>query len=289
MRTLLLLGWIVAYLPATAQTRAAGPWRLVSHSTRTERWGGIADGGTPADSAHILRQPDTTTTVWVRRVAQRVPWNVHPDSITLFLDCQNPLTLPHGRPAPTRFKATGAAVHLDTRQHLVLLVPTAPVVVLWAYRGHQLVFRHEFKAVPPPLPIIKCYNGGCDASICKGPSERPGYRRTITFRAIPDPDFAAILPEDARYRIARFQATLLRQAKAVELAPGQLAEKTIQGPQGDMSALAAISQLGDQLQLDVLLVQRLNSRGIITEVPALKRFVMDGPKCPHETQLSSYK
>lgn len=279
MRMLLLLGWIVAYLPATAQTRAAGPWRVVSHSTRTKSWGGLAAWGTPADSSYVPPQPDTTTTVWVQRVAQRVPWNIHPDSITLFLDCQNPLIIPHGRPAPTRFKATGATVRLDAGQHLLLLVPRAPVVVLWAYRGRQLVFRHEFKAEPPPLPTIKCYNGGCDATICKGSSKKPEYIRTITFRAIPDPDFAAILPEDARYRVARFRAALLRQAKAVELAPGQFAEKTIQGPQGDMSDLAASSQPGDQLQLDVLLVQRLNSRGIIAEVPARKRFVMEGPKC----------
>ena len=287
MRNVLLLCWALGlgghYGELAAQTRAAGPWRVVNQPIRykpNEEWGGAAEWGEkPSPTANA----DTTTAVRVQRKLYRVRWNVHPDSITLLLGCQNPLlapTAPRSRLAPVRFMATGATVRLDAKQRLLLLAPSDSVVVVWAYRGQQLVFRHEFKAVPPPLPTVKCFSGDCDATICKGPYKKPEYIRTVTLRAIPDPDFAAILPEDARYRVARFRATLLRQVKAVETAPGQLAEKTIQGPQGDMSDLASVSQLGDQLQLDVLLVQRMNSQGIITEVPALKRFIIAGLKCP---------
>lgn len=302
MRTvlLLLLSLVLLEAPVAAQERVAGPWRVRYLPTRVQigSWdeGGYwPDGDLPIDtachSAKIKWLPlsdydwcpasDTTTIVYRKRKVQLAPWNVHPDSILLFLDCQNQLlapATPRGRLSLIRFKATGATVRLDARQRVLLLVPSAPVVVLWAYQGQQLIFRHAFRAVPPPLPIIKCYWGGCNSTIKQGVPNNSV--RTITLRALPDKDFAEMLPEDARYRVARFRTTLLRQGKPVQLATGQSAEKMVQGPQGDLSDLASVGRLGDQLQTDVLMVQRMNFCGDILEVPVTRRFVTDGPKCP---------
>ncbi|RYE90166.1 MAG: hypothetical protein EOO37_03575 [Cytophagaceae bacterium] len=278
---LLLVGWVLSESRVAAQSRPAGPWRVVSQPVRYKlnvEWGGAEEWG---NEPLPTTKADTTTAVRVQRKLYRVPWNVHPDSITLFLDCQNPLTISQKQLAAIRFTATGATVRPDAKQHLLLLVPSASVVVLWAYQGKQLVFRHEFKCVPPPPPTIKCFAPPCGVS-CK-PSYQE-YMRTVTLRAIPAIDFAEILPEDARYRVARFRATLLRQGKAVALSPGQLAAKTVQGPQGDMSDLTSSSQLGDQLQIDIMLVQRLNALGVITEVPVTKQFIVDGLKCPPEQE-----
>ncbi|HET9504770.1 MAG TPA: hypothetical protein VFO93_14600 [Hymenobacter sp.] len=293
---LLLLCWLLNghWNELAAQSRAAGPWRLkyqmirervrddwsqpTNDTTRivaTDSTAAVADDG-------LLTTTDTTTTVRSQRKLELVPCNVNPGSITLFIGCQNPLLFPtalRGQLPPVRFKAMGATVRLDTKQRRLLLCPLAPLVVLWAYRGQRLLFRHEFKAVPPPLPMIKCYSSGCIEADDAPPNEER-ILHTLTFRTIPDKDFAEILPEDARYRVARFRARLLRQGKAVELVPGQLAEKMVQGPQGDMRDLASVSQLGDQLQLDILLVQRQSSQGVIMEVPLVKRFVIEGPKCP---------
>jgi hypothetical protein len=230
-------------------------------------------GGAMAAAQPIGSQPNM----------HRAAWNVHPDALTLFLNSQNSLVAPtvsRGRQAPVRFKAAGATVHLDPAQKLLLLVPSAPLVVLWAYRGQQLVFRHEFRAVLPPSPTVKCYLAPCGVT-CK-PSGYTTYIRTITLRTLPDRDFASALPEDARYRIAQFRVTLLRQHKPVTLATGQVAGLLIQGPQGDLSDLASISQLGDQLQVDVLAVQRMNFRGDIMDVSINQRFMADGPKCPEQ-------
>jgi hypothetical protein len=272
------LSWGEHHGKLAAQSRPAGPWRVVSQPVRyklNEEWG---------DKPSPTAKADTTTAVRGQRKLSRVPWNVHPDSITLFLDCQNPLIappLPRGQLATVRFKTIGATVRLDSKRHLLLLMPTAPTVLLWAYRGQQLIFRHEFKAVPPPLPTIKCFANPCSGVIHK-PVREERYLRAVTLRAIPNVDFAQMLPEDARYRVARFRATLLRQGKAVELLPGQPTERTVQGPAGDMSDLTSSSQLGDQLQLDILLVQRMNAQDIITEVSATRQLIIDDLKCPRQ-------
>jgi hypothetical protein len=282
---LMLLCWALAlgghYGELAAQGRAAGPWRVVTKPIRYKRyadWGSAAEWG---DKHPQSAKANTSIAVRMQRTLLRVPWNVQPAAITLFIGCQNPLLAPavsRGRRAPVRFKATGATVRLDPKQHLLLLAPSAPVVVLWAYRGQRRVFRHEFRAVPPPPPTIKCYTRSCGAT-CK-PAGYDEYLRTVTLRALPAIDFAAILPEDARYRVAQFRATLLRQGTAVELSPGKSAEQLIQGPQGNVSDLTSISQFGDQLQLAILLVQRQNCLGIITEAPLTQRFVVKDIRCP---------
>lgn len=285
MRTLLflLLSWALSQSDAAAQTLATGPWRVIQRAYKltTSSWGGVEEWGIQDSSAQQSIKTTPVTAVRVRREAIQVPWTVHPASITLFLDCQNPLTISPRQLAAIRFKALGATVRPDAKHHVLWLVPSAPVVVVWAYRGKQLVFRHAFTTVPPPLPTVKCYLGGCIEANDAPPGEKR-LLRTLTLRAIPDPYFAAILPEDARYRVNRFRTTLLRQGQVVELAPGQPAAKTVQGPQGDMSDLAGVAQPGDQFQTDVLLVQRNNYRNMITAVALEKRFITDGPVCPEE-------
>jgi hypothetical protein len=288
---LLLLCWLLNghWNESAAQVRAAGPWRLKYKMIRKRAWDDwsqpasdttrivATDSAAAVSGGGLLNIIDTTTTVRSQRQLEVVPWNVNPGSITLFIGCQNPFLLPtspRGQLPAVRFKAAGATVRLDAKHRRLRLLPSAPLVVLWAYRGQRLLFRHEFKAVPPPRPMIKCYLSSCVEANDAPPGEKR-ILRTLTFRAIPDKDFAEMLPEDARYRVARFRARLLRQGKAVELAPGHLAEKTVQGPQGDMRDLARVSQPGDRLQLDILLVQRQNAQGIIMAVPLIKQFVID--------------
>ncbi len=310
MRTLffLLLSWAASQPYATAQTRAAGPWRVTYPPTRervlnewssqyryadtpfdTARFFAIKAGGTPfvdsqpfTDYYRDIVFANTATRVVLPRKLSIAPWNASPDSIILFLHCTNPLLAPapsRGKQVPIYFTATGATLRLDRKQERLLLVPKDTVVILRAYQGTKRLFSHKFRASFPPPPTLKCFAPPCGVG-CK-PSYTE-YLRTITLKAIPAIDFAEMMPEDARYRVARFRATLLRQGKAVELGPGQLAEKTVQGPQGDMSDLTSTSQLGDQLRVDVLLVQRLNALGIVTEVPVTQRFIINGLRCHPE-------
>lgn len=194
------------------------------------------------------------------------PWSVNPDSIRLFLACENPLTAPPAK-AGIRFAATGATLRLDARQRLLWLAPSDSVVVLRAYRGQRLVFRHTFEAVEPPLPAVKCFLGAKE-STSRGPVEE--YYHAITFRAVADADFATFMPEDARYRVARFSIMPARKGK-------NESPLIINGPQGDLASLRFKGEEGDQLQIDIQLVQRQNFRRKVFNTSLKKRIVLSGP------------
>ncbi|MGI4873959.1 MAG: hypothetical protein ACRYFX_22595 [Janthinobacterium lividum] len=298
MKTLLflLLCWGLSLGQVAAQSRPAGPWRVVYRLVRVRK-----DELREDDAYYDLRNPgnfqlpsetetadvlavvkleaaerkissdsiglayddwgtlkkhsDTTTVLRTKRITSKVAWNINPDSIRLFLNCENPLTALPGR-AAIRFAATGATLRFDAKQHLFWLAPTAPVVVLRAYRGQRLVFRHEFRAVEPPPPVVDCYVGGAKADDAR--PEDVGKHYSLTMKAIPNMDFAAFMPADARYRVAKYRVTLVR---AGEVGPTLL----IDGPQGNIQALNFTDELGGELQADILLVQRQNFRGQVFE------------------------
>jgi hypothetical protein len=232
-RLLLIICWVLSWDQLAAQSRAIGPWRVDASGE-----------------------------------SKRVPWTVNPRTITLFLNCENPLLVPVTPPAKQatlRFTATGATIRLDTDQHVLLLSPSRPVVVLWAYQGQKVVSRRTFKAVLPPAPRIKLFYGGPSASDYK-PS--PTHQFTLRPLALPELSFAKFLPDDARYRVARFRTTLLRHGKAV--APSSLWEER---------AIVADLTPGEELQVDILQVQRQNFRAEISEIAVKKRVLI-----PYETQ-----
>lgn len=257
MRTLLflLLCWGLGLSRLAAQSRAAGPWRIVNGPMRVKN----------EDEQKSWGRDDTTTSVVVRKHVMKAAWNIHPDSIRLFLACENPLTAPPAN-AGIRFAATGATLRLDTQHHLLWLAPADSVVVLRAYRGQRLAFRHEFRAVAPPAPMVKCYAGGAYADDARPDEE--SFLRTVTLKVVPDRDFAAFMPEDARYRVARFLVTVVR--------PGNSEEPLVfNGPQGNLSKLKL--ENGDRLLIDVQLTQRQNFRMEVVEVPLKKHIELPGP------------
>ena len=145
----LLLAWWLLQLPVSpslAQNRPLGPWRLTYQLK--QRW---------------EHGPDTVTKELVLKwmpnwTYHEVKWDVEPDSIRLFLNCENPLIAPpqpRKGQLPIRFVAAGATVRLDAQNHRLLVAPSAASITLWAYRGRTLVFRHVYKAIPPPLPIVE--------------------------------------------------------------------------------------------------------------------------------------
>ena len=263
---LLLLSWLFRPPGATAQTRAAGPWR-VRYELRREKtnvWAASPD--------------DTTTTLRTQRSVALVPWNSKPTAITLFLHCKNPLLAPVASPrkaAAIHFVATGATLQCTLER--LWVVPFAPVVVLRAYRQHRLLFRHAFKAVLPPPPTISCFPS-CSASTAAQPS---GERqlRTLTLRSLAARDFAQMLPADARYRMTQFRLTLLRKGQTIAARPAGETSWLIRGAQADLRRVSSISQPGDQLQVDVLQVQRKNFCGRVITVPLKQRFVIACSHC----------
>ena len=240
-----------------AQGRPLGPWRL-THELR--------DGwvhGTDTITKELVRGcvPDWTY--------HEVKWDVEPDSICLFLNCENPLIAPpqpRNGQLPVHFTATGGTVRLDAESRKLLIAPFASTVTLWAYRGPSLLFQHTFKAIPPPLPILECY---CSLRPVFTTGGRELY--TCSIKAVPTQEFAQTLNDDARYRVSKSQVTLLRNGNPIH------SPIIINWQSVDISELRKLAKAGDQLKIDVNLIERQNFCGDIETVPLQKHYLIAVP------------
>ena len=249
-----LLSLLLPVSRLRAQGRPMGPWRVVHHKTKrtSDDWG--------------VPEKDTTTTWRTELEIVAVTWDSVPDSIRLFLNCENPLiapSLPRKGQLPIRFTATGATVRLDAKNHRLLIAPSATVVTLWAHRGRTLVFKHQFEAIPPPAPTVTCFYSGTSPT-----NHKPGedWPLSVSIKAIPDVNFATLMPDDARYRAALYRVSYLRNNTPLEPA------RTIHGPQSTIGNPKDF-QKGDLLRVEVQLVNRMNFRGEIEDLPLHKEFV----------------
>jgi hypothetical protein len=215
-----------------------------------------------------------------KKVLKLVPtaflWDVVPDSVCLFINCKNPLiapALPHKGQPPIRFSATGAAVRLDARRKQLLIIPSASIVTLQAYKGQSLLFTHKFRAVPPPLPLIRAWvRNSSNDFYCFGPQpDSAFYYFDLSVSARPAESFVAFMSTDARYRISRFQLTLLRSDTVIRKT------RTVNFPQAGIKIPRDSVRLGDQIRIDVQQLQRMNSQGIIEKIPLQKTIIQPLP------------
>lgn len=256
-RLLLPLLWLLAVLlPAPrlwAQGRPLGPWRLTLQMvSKRADWDDLG----PAKPAEKV----------LKLVPTAVKWDVVSDSIRLFLNCENPLispTQPRKGQLPVRFSATGATVRLDLKNKLLLIVPFEAAVTLRAFRGQTLLFQHAFRAVTPPLPTVEgSYGGAMPTDL------RPGEEwRRLSLRAIPPPEFSSFMPNDAHYRVSRYQVSCLRNN--IPLRPPTMMD----GPAAVLGHPADFQHC-DQIQVDVQLFQRQNFRGEVETLPLSQRIMV---------------
>ncbi|WP_460611145.1 GldM family protein [Hymenobacter terrigena] len=236
-----------------AQGRPLGPWRLTHQLVSERDW----EGWEPKTAKKVLQFMPVA-----------VKWNVVPDSIRLFLGCENPLIAPsppRKGQLPIRFSATGATVRVDAKSRRLLIVPTAATVTLWAHKGQALVFKHQFKAIPAPLPILEVFCSTVSATVCFGQRPDSTSTRALTIKAIPARSFASLLPDDARYRVSRYTVTCLRNGVAFGT------PRKVDGPQASLAEVGDFQE-GDRLQIDVQLVQRMNFRREVESLTMQKQF-----------------
>lgn len=268
MRARLLLPalWLLSLLlpmpRLQAQGRPLGPWRLTY--TMEERW---------------VHGPDTVTKELVRGMEpnwsyHEVKWDVEPDSISLFLNCENPLIAPpqprSGQPA-IRFSATGATVRLDAKSRRLLIAPTAATVTLWAHKGQAVIFKHLFKAIPPPPPHPECYLRDEEGAFyCFGKKPvltKPNERYSIRAMLVPNQQLSTRMPEDARYRARHVQATLLRNGTPLE--PSKSFTREL-----NLSEFQTFILPTDQVRIDIQSIQRMNFQGHIEDIALEAHFII---------------
>ena len=183
----------------------------------------------------------------------------------LYFKCGNKLTVnvpALGAQYKPSFSASGASAIPGAQKGEVTLVPNSREVTLRVSSEGNPIGSQTFQVRPIPKPDIKCFVGGREANEKQG---TPGTAvRSMQMRAIPDVGFATFLPLDARYRVSRYEVTLVRGKRPA------IGTRTINGPQADLTDIVNAYREGDRIFVDVKEVQRQNFQGNVETVNVSK-------------------
>ncbi|HEX8326969.1 MAG TPA: gliding motility protein GldM [Hymenobacter sp.] len=211
---------------------------------------------------------DTTFTVKVPYTITKPVMQIQSASVqALYFKCGNKLNVSVpalGAQYKPSFSASGASVMSGAKTGDVTLVPNSKEVTLNVSSGGNAIGSQTFSVRPIPKPEIKCFVGGREANEKQG---TPGTAvRSMTLRAIPDAGFATFLPDDARYRVSRYEVTLVRGKRPA------IPTRTVNGPEANLSDVVNAYREGDRLYVEVKDVQRLNFQGNVEAVSVSKQF-----------------
>ena len=211
---------------------------------------------------------DTTFTVKVPYTITKPVMQIQSASVqALYFKCGNKLNVSVpalGAQYKPGFSASGASVLPGAKLGDVTLIPNSKEVTLNVSSGGNAIGSQTFQVRPIPKPTIECFVGGKAVNEKQG---TPGTAvRSMNLRAIPDAGFATFLPDDARYRVSRYEVTLVRGRRPA------LQTKTISGPTADLSDVVNAYREGDRIYVEVKEVQRQNFQGTVETVNISKQF-----------------
>jgi len=180
---------------------------------------------------------------------------------TLYLNCGNKLNV--GVPAlgtsyNPSFSVKGGTSIQGKERGLVTIVPSAPKVTLGVSSNGNKIGDVEFDVQRIPKPEIQVYNGSKPVNLRQG--ESANALRVLRAQAIPDENFKAQLPDDARYRVNRWTITLARGPRAIGQ-PIKATSETV-----NLSQLMGNARPGDRLVVNIDQVLRMNFKGNTEEV-----------------------
>ena len=211
---------------------------------------------------------DTTFIVKVPYTITKPVMQIQSASVqALYFKCGNKLNVSVpalGAQYKPGFSASGASVLPGAKLGDVTLIPNSKEVTLNVSSGGNAIGSQTFQVRPIPKPTIECFVGGRPVNEKQG---TPGTAvRSMNLRAIPDAGFATFLPDDARYRVSRYEVTLVRGRRPA------LQTKTISGPTADLSDVVNAYREGDRIYVEVKEVQRQNFQGTVETVNISKQF-----------------
>jgi gliding motility-associated protein GldM len=211
---------------------------------------------------------DTTFTVKVPYTITKPVMQIQSASVqALYFKCGNKLNVSVpalGAQYKPSFSASGASAVPGAKVGDVTLVPNSREVTLNVSSGGNAIGSQTFQVRPIPKPTIEAFASGRPVNDKQG---TPGTAiRSLTLKAIPDAGFATFLPEDARFRVSRYEVTLVRGKRPA------LATKTISGPQANLNDVVDSYRDGDRLFIEVKDVQRLNFQNVVEPVNVTRTF-----------------
>lgn len=185
----------------------------------------------------------------------------------LYLNCGNKLDIQVpalGTSYNPSFTAKNGYAVKGAEKGQVTIVPTSlqEVDLTIASNGNTIGSR-SFGVRRIPAPEIRVY---------LNPNEQVNEKTGISaktprlyLKAVPDESFAQFLPDDANFRIAQAEVTLVS---------GGIGRKTIQaGEVIDLTAIAAMARKGDQIVIEIKKVQRQNFKKEVEDFGNFRRFV----------------
>lgn len=181
------------------------------------------------------------------------------DSVTLYRDCRNYIQAIHQAKAADfnpRFRIEGGTLIDEPGLGDLSVFPGGATVTVTALQNDQVLGQKTWHAVLPPEPEVTFSISG--ATLVEGQTIRIQTLSDLNARVIPNPEFAQSHPEDARYRVSQWQATLTRADQVVG------SETTLRGQElGPIAKLIKQAKPGDRFTLEVIQVQRLNAQHIV--------------------------
>lgn len=211
---------------------------------------------------------DTTFTVKVPYTITKPVMQIQSASVqALYFKCGNKLNVSVpalGAQYKPSFSASGASAIQGAKVGDVTLIPNSKEVTLNVSSGGNAIGSQTFQVRPIPKPSIEAYAGGRPVNDKQG---TPGTAvRSFSLRAIPDAGFATFLPDDAKFRVSRYEVTLVRGKRPA------IGTKTISGPTADLSDVVNAYREGDRLYVEVKDVQRQNFQGNVEAVNMSRTF-----------------
>ncbi|MEO1052606.1 MAG: gliding motility protein GldM [Bacteroidota bacterium] len=146
------------------------------------------------------------------------------------------------------FSARGGEIRTSGTPGLITAIPKQNNMVISVKNDGYAIGQEKFRVRSVPLPTVKLFDGNRPLDFKNG----KGLPRRLNVKVIPDSDFAAFLPRDAKYRVTDWTITL---------ASGTTQKKDPIKPRGqsaDLSNLRQAARPGTRLVIEINKVQRIN-------------------------------
>lgn len=207
---------------------------------------------------------DTTLRVTTKYTVSKPVIQVQADAVSaLYRNCANPLRIlvpALGAEYDPAFTTSGGSGRKGKNKGDYVVYPGAgKKVAITVKSGGATIGTESFKVRSVPKPdIVATVNG-------KPINEKQGVAapgpRSITIKAVAESGFKAALPKEARYKITKWSATLVRGRRPAA------APKKFSSGKGDLSSMRSSARAGDRILIEVNDVVRVNSKNQSEKVP----------------------
>jgi len=173
----------------------------------------------------------------------------------LYFQCANELNIQVpalGAVYDPSFSASGGNAIKGAKKGEVTIIPNATQVTINVSSGGNAIGKETFQVRPVPKPELVPLVNGRPIDVKRGlPAQSV---RAVEIQAIADEGFKQLLPNEARYRVTRWKAYLVRNNQPID-------QGEFSGPTANLTSFAAKASKGDRVVLEVLDVKRLNYKG----------------------------